>query len=77
MNLRYIIFANLVSYSIKHEEFYLNCVYQGLHAKFLSHVDPFPNEDKFQSYKLKKFADDNFKYDENWQKVLQRIEKRN
>ena len=34
-------------------------------------INPFPNEIIFDSSKLKVFAEDNFKFDENGQRVLQ------
>ena len=39
--------------------------------KLSININPFPNEKILDSSKLKVFADDNFKFDENGQRVLQ------
>ena len=42
-------------------------------TSFSGLFNPFPN-DKFYSSKLKEFADDNFKFDENGKKLAKRVE---
>ena len=40
---------------------------------YVGRVNPLP-DDKFYSSKLKEFADDNFKFDENGRKLFKRVE---
>ena len=41
----------------------------------MSHIhNPFPNDEFQDSSKLKEFADDNFKFDENGRKFSKRVE---
>ena len=48
----------------------LNQIYTQQKTALLSTFNPFPNNSLDPS-KLKEFAEDNFKFDEKWQKVLQ------
>ena len=36
--------------------------------------NPFPNDKFLESFKLKEFADDNFKFDENGRKFFKQVE---
>ena len=37
-------------------------------------LNPFPNKKNLDSFKLKEFADDNFRFDENSRKFFKRVE---